>query len=151
MLRSIRLQLTLWYIGSISLLVLIFGSMVLFSFRIVLRNDVDRMLSNGGTIFREWLTEYTMQDADEPASLRETADEGGEWLVDAIDEQTEEIFLISVAYIQVQAYPEEVDLPIAPRIIAKTRTLNEHELPLSSTAYHAIQHSPFYTGRPFLL
>ena len=51
--KSVRLQLTFWYIGSISFLVVIFGAIALVSFQTVLIHNLDQTLYNGGKILEE--------------------------------------------------------------------------------------------------
>lgn len=139
---SIRLQLTIWYIGTISLLALLFGGIVYFSFQTVLQNNVDQMIYNGGKILEEVVAECTLRDEDDPESLYEDAEEVADLFMDVIDEITREIFLVRVAYIQLQTFPEEADL--APQVVAKTATLSEHTLPYSAEAYHTIRDAPYF-------
>ncbi len=138
--KSIRLQFTFWYIGSISLLVVIFGGIALLSFRSILVSNLDRILYNGGKILAAGLSEYTLQDTDNPQSLYDP-EEKEEFFIDEIDEEIDEIFYINEAYIQLLADPRTY----APNLslIAKTKTLNDRRLPLSLEAYQALQDSDY--------
>ena len=140
MIKSIRLQFTLWYIGSISLLALIFGGIAFVSFQSVLVNNLDQMLYNGGKILAEGLAEYTLQNAQDPQSLYDAAE--GEFFVDEMDEEIHEIFYINEAYIQLLAAAEAY-APNLP-VISKTTTLNAQRLPLSQKTYQAIQNADYH-------
>lgn len=142
MVKSIRLRLTLWYIGSISLLVLIFGVIAFLSFKTVLVRNLDQTLYNGGKILEEALSEYTLQSENDPGSLYEPSDEGDEFFVNEIDEKAKEIFFVRMAYIQLVAFPEQFDP--TPQVIAKTATLNELLLPFSPDAYRMIRDTPYF-------
>ncbi len=139
--KSIRLQLTVWYIGSISLLVLMFGGIVFLSLRTILVRNIDDTLYNGGKILEESLSEYTLKNENDPNSLYEPSEEDDEFFVDKIDEETNDIFFVSVPYVQLRVFPEAFDP--TPQVIAKTTTLNELSLPLSQDAYHVIQDNPY--------
>jgi len=137
MMRSVRLRLTLLYIGSISLLVFIFGVIIFLSLQAVLLRDIDNDLHNGGKRLEVLLSKYALQREHDPGSLSMPSPQGDVWLVDTIDEATTEIFVIHLAYVQLIAFPEDLDTVI--HVIAKTDTLKEHTLPLSETAYQAVQ------------
>ena len=93
MIRSIRLQLTFWYIGSISLLVLVFGSIAFFSLQTILIENLDQVLYNGAKILEESLSDYTLEDEDEPHSLHEAGEEDS-LFIDRIDEEVNESFVV---------------------------------------------------------
>ena len=137
MTSSVRLRLTLVYIGSISLLVLIFGVIIFLILRAMLLRDIDNDLHNGGKRLEVLLSKYAMQREHDPGSLSMPSQQGDVWLVDTIDDVTTEIFVIHLAYVQLMAFPEEPDTAI--HVIAKTNTLKEHTLPLSETAYQAVK------------
>ena len=92
MLRSIRLQLTFWYIGSISLLVVVFGGIAFFSLQAFLIQHLDQALYNGAKIIEESLSDYTLEDEDDPQSLHETGEEDA-LFADRIDEEVNESFV----------------------------------------------------------
>ncbi|GAK52719.1 heavy metal sensor signal transduction histidine kinase [Candidatus Moduliflexus flocculans] len=140
MIKSIRLQFTLWYIGSLSLLALIFGGIAFVSFQSVLVDNLDQMLYNGGKILADGLAEYRLQNAHDPQSLYD-AEEKAFW-IDEMDEEIHEIFYINEAYIQLLAAAEAY-APNLP-IISKTATLNDQRLPLSPQAYRAIQDADYH-------
>ena len=140
--KSVRLQLTFWYIGSISFLVVIFGAIALVSFQTVLIHNLDQTLYNGGKILEEALSEFTLKDEDDVTSLYEPSSDGDEFFVDEIDGEVEEIFFVSVAYIQLLAFPEEFDS--TPQIVAKTESLAEQRLPFSYEAYESIGEKPYH-------
>jgi two-component system OmpR family sensor kinase len=137
MLKSIRLQLTLWYIGSISLLILIFGVIAFFSLQRILVKNIDNTLYNGGKSLELSLSEYALKRAHDPKSLYEVDEDEETFFVDEIDEEVDELFFVNVAYIQLLTFPEAED--IAPQEIAKTTTLQERSLPISHNAYHAVK------------
>ncbi len=142
MIKSVRVQLTVWYIGSISMLVLIFALIVLVSLKAILVGSLDQALYNGGKILEEALSEYALKREDDPKSLYEPSDEGDEFFVEEIDTEAKEIFFVSVVYIQLLTFPEQFEP--APQLVAKTVTLNKLSLPLSQNAYHAIRDRPYY-------
>ena len=143
MTRSVRLQLTFWYIGSISLLVLLFGIIVYFSLRAILVQTLDSTLYNGGKILEELLSEYTLKDELDPGSLYEPSEEGDEFFVEVINEEAADIFFVGVAYIQLIVFPERFEP--TPRVVAKTATLNDRVFPLSQNAYHTIKDNPYFS------
>ncbi len=140
MIKSIRLQFTLWYIGSLSLLALIFGGIAFVSFQSVLVNNLDLMLYNGGKILADGLSEYTLQNAHDPQSLYDM--EENTFFADEIDEEIHEIFYINEAYIQLLAAADAYapDFPL----ISKTTTLKGQRLPLSPQTYQAIQDADYH-------
>ena len=142
MIKSVRLQLTLWYIGSISLLILIFGGITFFSFKSILVSNLDQVLYNGGKILEASLAEYTLKYEHDPRSLYEPAEEGDEFFVDEIDEEIQEIFYINVAYIQLLVVPDTYRPE--PQLIVKSETLEDRRLPFSQHAYQALQDSPYW-------
>ncbi|GAK56789.1 heavy metal sensor signal transduction histidine kinase [Candidatus Vecturithrix granuli] len=142
MIKSVRLQLTLWYIGSISLLIVIFGGIAFFSFKSILMSNLDQMLYNGGKILEASLAEYTLKHEHDPRSLYEPTEQGDEFFVDEIDEEIQEIFYINVAYIQLLAVPFTYEPE--PFLIVKSATLEERRLPFSQQAYQALQDSPYW-------
>ena len=142
MIKSVRLQLTLWYIGSISFLILIFGGIAFFSFKSILVSNLDQMLYNGGKILDASLAEYTLKHEHDPRSLYEPAEQGEEFFVDEIDEEIQEIFYINVVYIQLLAVPFTYEPE--PFLIVKSETLEERRLPFSQQAYQAIQESSYW-------
>lgn len=137
MMRSARLRLTLVYIGSISLLVLIFGVIIFLSLQTVLLRDIDNDLHDGGKRLELLLSKYALQREHDPGSLALSSQQGDVWRVKSIDDVTTEIFVIHLAYVQLIVFPEGPDT--AMHVIAKTDTLKEHTLPLSEKAYHAVQ------------
>lgn len=139
MMSSVRLRLTLVYIGSISLLVLIFGVIIFLILQVMLLRDIDNDLHNGGKRLEVLLSKYAVQRGPDPGSLSLSSQQGDVRLVDTIDDVTTEIFVIHLAYVQLMAFPEEPDT--AMHVIAKTDTLKEHTLPLSETAYQAIKNN----------
>lgn len=142
MIKSVRLQLTLWYIGSISLLILIFGGITFFSFKSILVSNLDQALYNGGKILEASLAEYTLKYEHDPRSLYEPAQEGDEFFVDEIDEEIHEIFYINVAYIQLLVVPDTYRPE--PQLIVKSETLEDRRLPFSQHAYQSLQDSPYW-------
>ena len=84
-----------------------------------------------------------MKDEDDVTSLYEPSSDGDEFFVDEIDGEVEEIFFVSVAYIQLLAFPEEFDS--TPQIVAKTESLAEQRLPFSYEAYESIgENMPYH-------
>jgi two-component system OmpR family sensor kinase len=142
MIKSVRLQLTLWYIGSISLLVLTFGVIAFFSLETTLVRNLDQTLYNGGKILEESLSEYTLKNEHDPRSLYEPSEEGDEFFLDKINEEASEIFFVSIAYVQLRVFSEVFDPDL--RVIAKTITLEDRVLPLSHDAYHTIKDHPYF-------
>ncbi|MBD3306459.1 HAMP domain-containing protein [candidate division KSB3 bacterium] len=143
MIKSIRLQLTLWYIASISLLVLLFGGIAFFSFKSILVHNLDQTLYNGGKILDASLAEYRLKHEHDPRSLYEPSAEGDEFFVDEIDEEIREIFFINTAYIQLLTLPHTFGSE--PQLIVKSESLENRRLPLSHQAYQTIQDSPYAT------
>ena len=84
MIKSIRLQLTLWYIGSISILVAIFGIIAFFSLKTVLVGNLDQTLYNSGKILEESLSDYTLKNEHNPESLYEPSEGVDEFFIDKI-------------------------------------------------------------------
>lgn len=142
MLRSVRLQLTFWYIGSISLLILLFGGSVFFSFKTLLVRNIDQMLYTGGNALDEKLSEHTLKDEKDPRSLYEPADEEHDMLVDTIDEETNDIFFAREMYVQLVEFPKDDET--VPQVIIKTETLNDFVLPFSQKTYLGIRTDPFF-------
>ena len=130
MIKSIRFQFTLWYIGSISLLILLFGGSVFFSFKTILVRNIDQILYNSGKILDEKLSEYTLMDEDDPRSLYEPFDEDHDMLIDNIDEEANEIFFVNRMYAQLREFPQDDE--IVPQVFIKTATLDEVTLPYTS-------------------
>ena len=97
--------------------------------------NLDNTLYNGGQMLGESLSEYTLKNEDDPGSLHEISEDGEEFFVDKIDEESNEIFFISAVYVQIRVFPETFDP--APQIIAKTATLNDLLLPFSQDAYQS--------------
>jgi two-component system OmpR family sensor kinase len=141
MMKSIRLQLTFWYIGSISLLVLMFGVIAFFSLETILVRNLDQTLYNNGKILAESLSDYTLKNEHDPRSLYEPSEEGDEFFLDKINEEASEIFFVSMAYVQLRVFSEEFDPNL--QVIAKTVTLEDRVLPLSHDAYHTIKDHPY--------
>jgi len=141
--QSVRSQLTCWYIGSISLLVLIFSGIAFVSFHRVLIRNLDLTLYNGGQILGDALSEFTLKNADDVTSLYEPSFEGDEFLVDELDGEVKEIFFVNVAYIQLLVFPETFDP--APLLVAKTETLQEHRLPFGDETYQALGEKTYHT------
>lgn len=145
MLKSVRLKLTLLYIASICVVVLLFGVIAFLSLQAILMRGIDEALYNGGKILEESLSEYTLADPDDIRSLYEPSDEDGEtdeFFIDEIDEEVNEIFYVNLAYVQLQSF--EASFETAPRLAAKTETLEDLLLPLSQDAYRGIQEAPFF-------
>jgi two-component system OmpR family sensor kinase len=140
--KSVRFQLTLWYIGSISLLILIFGLIAYFSLQTILIRNLDAILYNGGEILSQALSEYTRKWGSDPKSLYIPSEKGDEFLVNEINGEVKEIFFLNVAYVQLIAWSE--DFPLNPDILAKTTTLNDHVLPLSPQAYRAVKEHRYF-------
>jgi heavy metal sensor kinase len=139
MIRSIRLQLTLWYIGSISLLIFVFGSIAFFSLRTILVKNLDQALYNGAKILERSLTDYTLEDENDPQSLHEVGEEDA-LFADLIDEEVDESFFVSMTYAQLAVFPaEEHNGP--PRIIARTTTLEAKTLPFSQHTDYALRNN----------
>jgi heavy metal sensor kinase len=137
--QSIRLQLTFWYVGSIRLLVIVFGGITFFSLQAILMKNLDQTLYNGAKILGESLSDYTLHDEENPQSLYESS-EGEEILfVDTIDEEVNEGFFVHVTYAQLVALlAKENGL-----VIARTATLADRTLPLSRHAYRARDVDPY--------
>lgn len=146
--RSIRLQLTLWYIGSITVFIIVFGIVVYLSFRAVLVRNLDQRLYNGGKILEEALMEFILKDVDDPASLYEPTPEGNEFLSEKIDEDVNEIFFVTLAYVQIRTFSENTaaQQSMASSIpVVKTASLEEFSLPLSQATYEALEEHPYVT------
>lgn len=80
---------------------------------------------NAGKILERSMTEYRLKHDDDPGSLYK------------VDEEAEELFLVSTGYIQLLEFPgEELRSPF---VIAKTATLHDHPLPLSAVTYHTLR------------
>ncbi len=119
--RSIRLRLTFVYIGSISLLVLLFGVIIFLILRAMLLRDIDEDLHSGATRLEAVWAHY-QDDAE---------------FAESLNEATADIFVRHLAYVQMMSH---ADQPVpAVHMLAKTATLKEHTLPLSEPASQAIQ------------
>ena len=138
MIKSIRLQLTFWYIGSISLLILIFGLIAYFSLQIILVRNIDSDLYNGGRILEQSLSEFRLKWESDQGRLV-GVDANGETF--SLDEETKAIFFVNVAYAQLLAFPEEGGTSVQE--IAKTATLQERSLPLSPKAAQALKNGSY--------
>ena len=136
MTRSVRLRLTFVYIGSISLLILIFGVIIFLILRTMLLRDIDNDLQNGWKKLELLLSKYAVQQEHDPTSLSMPSQYGDVRLVETIDTMTTEIFVLHLAYVQLMTFPEQPDIPI--QVLVKTDTLKEQTLPLSETGYQAV-------------
>ena len=133
---SIRLQLTFWYIGSISLVILLFGAIAYFSLKTILIRNIDGTLYNSGRLLEQTLSEYMLKSPDDPHSLS-TIDDNEEVLFSAeIDQEAQELFFTNHLYIQLLQFPDA--LPQSIVVIAKTATLANRMFPLSPRAYQAV-------------
>lgn len=141
--RSIRLQLTLWYIGSISLLILLFSGIVFFSFKITLVNNVDQILQNIGKALDKQFSEYTLKDEHDLRSLYEPDDDEDELLIDKIDEEANELFFDSALHVQLRAFSQ--DSESVPQVLIKTATLHNVTLPFSQKALQSIRAESSFT------
>jgi len=134
-LKSVRLQLTGLYIGSISLVVVIFGTVVYFSLQTILVRHTDDLLARGAKGLEFALSEYARQEHGIPS---ESDDFEILW-ADEMDVEVREIFFDHIAYVQLREFPETF-VP-EPRLISKVSTLRGQvfkALPFSREAYHAI-------------
>ncbi len=169
MISSVRLRLTFWYIGSISLLVLLFAGIAFFGLQAILTRNLDRALYTGGKVLEKSLSEYSLKGAREPAGLSNVSeeqdelvdndedelvdgdndedelvdgnDEGG-LVGDEFDEEVNEIFSGNVVYIQLSSFP---DAETSFQIIARTAALEDKSLPFSQDAYRGIKASPYFS------
>ncbi len=152
-LKSIRLQLTGLYIGSISLVVVIFGAVVYFSLQTILVRHTDNLLARGAKGLEFALSEYARKAH---GTLSETDDFETLW-ADEMALEVREIFFDHIAHVQLREFPETF-VP-DPRLISEVSTLRGQvfpALPLSDAAYHALtERLPYVetvTGiSPFLL
>jgi len=122
--------------------VFIFGGIAFFSLKTTLVRNLDQALFNGGKILGESLSEYTLKNGDDPRSLYEASEED-EFFVDKINEEANDIFFVSVSYVQLRVFPEVFEP--APHVIARTVTLEDRVLPFSQDAYRAIKDSPYFS------
>jgi heavy metal sensor kinase len=142
MIKSIRLKLTLWYIGSISLLLLISGVIVFLRLQAFLVKDIDTTLYNGGQVLGNILTEYKPRDKGGPKSLHAQDSEGEEYFVDELDHESQEIFFVNVAFIQLITCPENPDG--FSEVVTKTANLRDKYLPFSKITYERIEQDLSY-------
>ncbi len=142
MIKSVRLRLTFWYIGSISLLVLLFAGITFFGLRTILTKNFDRALYTGGKGMDASLSEYSLKDARNSASLYNASEEQGKLFIDEIDEESGEIFPVNIVYIQLSTFS---DAETSLDIITRTVTLEGGSLPFSQTAYRGIKANPYFS------
>lgn len=143
MIKSVRLKLTFWYVGSLCFLLLLLGLIVYFSLQAILTGNLDNVLLNGGKIFEQSFSEYTKEFPGEPRSLY-TIDKGKKhYFVNTIDDETKETFFVNTAYIQLLEFPQAEKRTYS--MVARTSSLNNLLLPLSPNAYQAVaRHTSFY-------
>ncbi|NOX32125.1 MAG: HAMP domain-containing protein [Deltaproteobacteria bacterium] len=149
MIKSVRLKLTFWYIGSITSLLLLFGLIVYFSLKTILNGNLDKLLYNGGKILERSFSEYMLQHADDPHSLYTI--EAGEktFFIDNIDNEARENFFVDTVYIQLLTFPKAEKISYS--IIARTSSLKNRLLPLSPYAYKScMSHTSFFETLPHL-
>ncbi len=137
MMQSIRAKLTLWYIGSLSALILVFGVIAFFSLKRILIKTVDTTLYNGGKTIEFSLSE----DTEEHEQEDELFEDDDESVVDEINEEIEELFFTSVVYVQLTEFPE--DFGTTPLEIVKTAAFEKHSFPLSKEAYQAVENNSY--------
>ncbi len=141
MMRSIRTKLTLWYIGSLSALILVFGVVAFFSLKSILMRTIDTTLHNSGKSIELYISEDILQ----PEQESETSDEHSEdeSLVEEFNEMIEELFFADVVYVQLREFPEHFETPTLE--IVKTAALKKRSLPLSKDAYQAVRNKTSFT------
>lgn len=113
MFSSIRVRLTLWHIGTIGLLILIFASIFYLSLKKSLERSIDISL-------------HTVGEEIEHALLKNPYERWEE----IFKEEREEL-PISLMYIQILEIPENGK----PKIVVKSKTLEGDSLPFSQNAY----------------
>ena len=135
-LKSVRLQLTILYIGSITLVIVIFGTVVFFSLQTILLEHVDSILYNGAKGLEFALSEY----ARKQHGILSGSDDFEELWADEMDVEVQEIFFDHITYVQLLEFPDSFGP--APRVIDKTSTLKGQifkALPISQRAYYAMK------------
>ena len=136
MIKSVRLKLTLVYIGTITLLVLIFSVFTYIGMRVILQDNLDQSLYSGGKSLEHSIAEYTLKHENDPKSLYEPDEEGDTFFVDDINEEVAELFFFSTVYIQLQTFADRTRF--SSQVVAKTSTLRDISLPLSQDTYRKI-------------
>ena len=109
--NSIRVRLTLWHIGTIGLLILIFASTLYLGLKKTLERSIDIALRTAGEEIEHAFLENPYVSWDQ-----------------ILNEESEKELPISLMYIQIIEIPGEGK---ASRIIIKSETLARNSLPLS--------------------
>lgn len=124
------MRLTLWYITSIAALVIILGTVVYVSLRVLLLRKLDEALAHGAIVLTQSLLDYGLTDKDNPLSLFD----GEDLFTDEIDEEASDI---GIAFAQLRLVGAGDEPAIT--FVARTSTLKEEPLPLSPSAYQTIR------------
>jgi len=115
MFSSIRVKLTLWYIGTIGILILIFGSILYLSLKKSLERGIDLSLRT----FEEELRDALQANPYE------------KWN-DVVGKESKEEIPINMMYVQIMRIPANGN---KPTVSIKSKTLKDRDLPLSEKAY----------------
>lgn len=147
MIKSVRLKLTFWHVGSLCFLLLLFGLIVYFGLKAILIGNLDDVLFNGGKIFEQSFSEYAEEFPGDPRSLY-TIDKGEKYyFVNMIDDEANEAFFVNTVYIQLLGFPGAEKRTYS--VIAKTSSLDNLLLPLSPDAYQAVARHTFFSQTVF--
>lgn len=115
MFSSIRARLTLWYIGTIGVLILIFASILYLS----LKKDLERGIDISLRAFEEELKDALQTNPFE------------RW-GDVVNKESGEEIPINLMYVQIIKITKTTNKPM---VIVKSKTLKNRALPLSNKAY----------------